>query len=183
MGGALVADLDGANTTVGLNGTGVLIPQTDTSTASFAGSYSLGAQAYNDSRGPDLGGEFDFIGQGSINSGALSGATGLLSDPFFIFNATQPDGTDTAKFVGTATPDPLNAGRYTMKLGVTVAADPVNFTTVIYQAGGGQLFWLDADENGESVFLGSFQQQGSLTGLPAAKKTRAKTKSRPGRLQ
>ncbi len=84
LGGALVADLDGFT----LNGTGVLIPQTDTSTANFAGSYAFGAQAYNDARGPTLGWEFDFVGQGSVNSGALSGASGLLSDPFFIFNAT-----------------------------------------------------------------------------------------------
>ena len=50
LGGALVADLDGSN----LNGTGVLIPQTDTSTASFAGNYAFGAQAYNDFRGARL---------------------------------------------------------------------------------------------------------------------------------
>src|SRR5208283_725478 len=43
LGGALLADLDGFT----LNGTGVLTPQTDTSTASFAGSYAFGAQAYN----------------------------------------------------------------------------------------------------------------------------------------
>ena len=76
-----------------LNGTGVLIPQTDTATASFAGTYAFGAQADNDARGPNLGWEFDFVGQGSVSSGALSGATGLLSDPFFIFNTT-PAGRD-----------------------------------------------------------------------------------------
>jgi len=40
---------------------------------------------------------------------------------------------DSAKFTGTATPDPSNAGRYTLELAVAVAADPVNFDTVIYQ--------------------------------------------------
>ncbi|MFZ3263480.1 MAG: hypothetical protein WA172_05735 [Terriglobales bacterium] len=167
LGGALVADLDGFN----LNGTGVLIPQTDTSTASFAGSYAFGAQADNNPRGPALGWEFDFVGQGTVSGGALNQAAGLLSDPFYIFDATQPDGTDTARFSGTASADPLNAGRYTMKLGITVSADP-DYNAVLYQADGGQLFWLDENKNGDSVFLGPLQQQGSLTALPAAKSAR-----------
>ena len=179
LGGALVADLDGANSSAGLNGTGILIPQTDVKTASFAGNYAFAAQDYHNARGPTLGWEFDFLGQGLISepSGDLSGATGLVSDPSFIFNGTQPDGTDTAKFSGTAAPDPDNPGRYTMKLGLTVAADP-NFNTVIYQAGAGQLFWLDEEENDEGVFLGSLQKQGSLSALPAAKSIRTKARSR-----
>jgi hypothetical protein len=107
----------------------------------------------------------------------LSGATGLISDPFFIFNATPPDGTDTAKFSGAATPDPDNVGRYTIKLGITATGESaVNFVSVIYQASGGQLFLLDEDKNGESVFLGMFQQQGSLAGLPSGRAVRAKSK-------
>ena len=47
-----------------------------------------------------------------------------------------------------------------------------------YQASGGQLFWLDEEENDDSVFLGSLQQQGSLIGLPAAQEAPAKTKSK-----
>jgi hypothetical protein len=178
LGGALVADLDvsSANPT-GVNGTGVLIPQTNTSTADFAGSYAFGAQVYNESRGPALGWEFDFVGQGSINSGALSGASGLLSDPFFIFNATEPDGTDTATFSGTFSPDPVNVGRYRTTLAVTVAADP-DYTVVIYEASDAQLFWLDENANGESVFLGSLQRQGSLIALPAVQKAAAKTESK-----
>jgi hypothetical protein len=172
-GGALLVDLDGFT----LNGTGVLTPQTDTSTGSFAGSYAFGAQAYNNPRGPTLGWEFDLVGQGTVGSLALNQATGLVSDPFFIFNTTPPDGTDTATFSGTAAPDPVNAGRYTMNLDMTLSGDPT-YTTVIYQASGGQLFWLDEDKNGESVFLGPLQQQGSLTGLPAVQKGRAKTKSK-----
>jgi hypothetical protein len=172
LGGALIADLDGANPTTGLNGTGVLIPQTDTSTASFAGSYAFGAQDYNTPRGGDLGWEFDFVGQGSVSGGALSGAAGLLSDPFFIFNPTQSDGTDTASFSGTAKPDTANPGRYTMKLTLGVAADPTSLNTIIYQASGGELFWLDEDVNDNSTFLGMFQQQGSLTGVPGAQNAR-----------
>ncbi|MGA7576468.1 MAG: hypothetical protein WCA97_20980 [Terriglobales bacterium] len=174
LGGALVADLD-----TGLNGTGVLIPQTDTSTASFAGDYAFAAQAYNNPRGPSFGWEFDFVGQGVVSSGALSEAPGLLSDPFFIFNATKPDGTDTASFTGAAVADGANPGRYTInKLSVAVASDPANFATVIYQAGGGQLFWLDEDSNGDSVFLGPLEQQGSLSGLPAGREAVVTRKSK-----
>jgi hypothetical protein len=178
LGGALIADLDAANASGGLNGTGVLIPQTDTSTASFAGSYAFGVQAYNNPRGPNLGWEFDFIGQGSVGGGVFSGATGLLSDPFFIFNPTGQDGTDTAKFTGTAVPDPAHPGRYTMKLAVAVVADPGNFTTVIYQAAGGQLFWLDVQESDLGMFLGALEQQGSLSALPAARRPVSKAKSK-----
>ncbi len=168
LGGALLADLDT------LNGTGVLIPQTDNSTASFAGNYAFGAQAYNVGPPPTetSGWEFDFVGQGSVSGGALSG-TGLLSDPFGIFGITQGDGTDTATFAGTASPDSANPGRYTIPLNVKVAADPT-YSVVIYQADGGYLFWLDENSNGVSVFLGMLQQQGSLTGLPAAQNAPAK---------
>jgi len=179
-GGALMADLDGANATGALNGTGVLIPQTDTSTASFAGRYGFGAQTYFTPDRPDeTGWEFDFVGRASVQGSALGNTTGLVSDPFAFFDSTQTDGTDTANFSGTAVPDPANAGRYTIsKFGIAVAADPVNFNTIIYQASGGQLFWLDEDENDESVFLGSLQQQGSLSALPAAQRPAAKAKSK-----
>jgi hypothetical protein len=174
LGGALIVDLDGFT----LNGSGVLIPQTDTSTASFAGSYAFGAQVYNDFHPSNFGYEFDFVGQGAVGSSALSGATGLLSDPFFAFEATAPDGTDSAKFSGTATPDPVNAGRYAIPLNIAVAADPVKFNSAIYQASGTQLFWVDVDANGESAFLGSLQQQGSLAGLPAVLKAGVKARVR-----
>jgi hypothetical protein len=177
LGGALVADLDGANPDAGLNGTGLLNSQTDTSTASFSGNYAFGAQVYNDPRGPDLGWEFDFVGQGSVSGGSLNGTTGLLSDPFFIFDSTGQDGKDTAGYSGSALPDPVNAGRYTMKLSISVAADPLDFTTVIYQAAGGQLFWLDEEVRDGSVFLGAFEQQGSLSALPAAQRPASTAKS------
>jgi len=48
------------------------------------------------------------------------------------------------------------------------AAGP-NFDMVIYQASGGQLFWLDYDTSLTTVAVGPLEQQGSLTGLPAAK--------------
>jgi hypothetical protein len=159
LGGALVADLD-----LSLNGTGVLIPQTDTSTADFTGNYAFGAQEYF-----DFYYGFDFVGQGPVADLALSG-TGLVSDPFEFFSGDTKDSGVT--FSGTASPDGANAGRYTFPLAITVAGSENDFQVVIYQASGGQLFWLDEDSG--SVFLGLLQQQGSLTGLPAAKRVLAK---------
>jgi hypothetical protein len=162
LGGALVADLDTA-----LNGTGVLTPQTDTSPASFAGNYAFGSQALIP------GVEFDFVGQGSVAGGALSG-TGLVSDPFAFFGAS-PANYSGVTFAGTASPDGTNAGRYTIPLAISVVSgSPFDFSVVIYQASGGQLFWLD--EDGSDVFFGPLEQQGSLTGLPAARKAGAKSK-------
>jgi hypothetical protein len=164
-GGALVADLDGFT----LNGTGVVTPQTDTTTADFTGNYAFGAQEYN----PDDFWEFDVVGQGSVTGGVLSG-TGLVSDPGSYFPGDVIANTGVS-FSGTATPDPVNAGRYTIyPLSITVVAgSPIDFRVAIYQASGTQLFWVDDDTL--SLFLGPIEQQGSLTGLPAAKRGAAKS--------
>ena len=83
-------------------------------------------------------GEFDFVGQGSVTAGALTG-TGLVSDPFAFF--TGDTATNTAvPFAGTATPDGVTAGRYTIPLVATVVSgSPVTLNAVIYQASAGQL--------------------------------------------
>jgi hypothetical protein len=160
LGGALVADFDD------VIGTGVLIPQTDTATLSFAGNYAFGAQDLNEDE------ELDFVGQGSVTAGVLAG-TGLANDQGGFFGK---EGTDTGvTFAGTATPDGANAGRYTLPLAFTAPlADPEDLSVIIYQASGGQLLWLDEEDDG--MFLGSLQQQGSLIGLPAARKSAAKSK-------
>jgi hypothetical protein len=167
LGGALVVDLDQQ-----LTGTGLLIPQTDTATASFAGNYAFGAQDLFSGKFK----EFDFIGQGSVTAGALAG-TGFVSDPDGFF-ATP--GTHTGvTFSGMATPDAVNAGRYTIPLAITLlGSDPDNLAVVIYQASGGQLLLMDENERGMS--LGSLQQQGSLTTMPASKGAEAKVKPNPG---
>jgi hypothetical protein len=161
LGGALIVDLDER-----LTGTGFLIPQTDTSTASFAGNYAFGAQ--------DLFSrkfwEFDFVGQGSVTAGALAG-TGLVSDPGGYFG--RPGTHTGVTFSGIATPDAINVGRYTIPLAITLlGSDPDDLAVVIYQASGEQLLLMDENENGMS--LGSFQQQGSLTTMPASKGAEAK---------
>jgi adhesin/invasin len=158
LGGALVADMDGALA----GGIGVIVPQTDTSTASFTGNYAFGAQDFYNSL------EFDFVGQGAVTSGALSG-TGMLSDPFSSLGASTTDKNVT--FTGTPLADSSNAGRYTMfstnatpnPLNITIGSTTTPFDVVIYQASGGQLFWLNEDVSG--VSLGSLQQQGSLSGI------------------
>ena len=152
---------------------GVVTPQTDTATASFAGNYAFGAQ---DHYTGDPGWEFDFVGQGSVGSGVLTGA-GLVNDPFCFFTSS-PGIYSAVPFSGSATPDPVNVGRYTIPLTFTAAGSSVIFQVVIYQASGEQLFWMDEDydatyannEVGADVFSGSLQQQGALSGLPEARR-------------
>jgi hypothetical protein len=159
-GGGLLLDLD----TLLASGVGLVIPQTDTSAASFTGSYAFGAQDQYDFV------EFDFLGSGSVTSGAFSGLGGL-SDPFMSLGEAKP--TNPADFATTPLPDPSNAGRYTMlstnstpnPLAITIAGNATDFDVVMYQANADQLFWLDEDFT--SVFLGSFQQLGSFPSSPA----------------
>jgi len=188
-GGALVADLDQV-----VVGAGVLVPQTDPSSASFTGNYAFGAQAffYPQTVEP-YGWEFDFIGQGDVyqsgvgnvltGSSGIGTATGDLSDPFYLLSDLNED--TGVGFGGIAAPDPLNLGRYTMYppnlFSIELTATSTSYSVAIYQASGGQLFWVDEDEflafRDESVFGGSLQQQpASLTGLPTANAAAAKVK-------
>jgi hypothetical protein len=169
LGGALVADMD--STLPG--GIGVLIPQTDTSTASFTGRYAFGAQAYN-----ELCCEFDFVGVGGVKNGTLTG-TGFLSDPFFTLGANS---TNTkVLFQGTPLADPSNPGRYTMfqtnptsnPLNISILGTVTPFDVVVYQASGNQLFWMNEDVY--SVFLGSLQTQGWTAGLFSERQTADKS--------
>ena len=169
LGGALVADMDAALP----GGIGVVLPQVDTSTASFTGKYAFAGQGYN-----DFCCEFDLLGLGQVTNGALNGI-GIVSDPFFTFGANATN--SGVGFSGTPLPDTSNPGRYTMSatnptpnpLNMEINGSIIPFEVVVYQASGGQLFWLDDDVF--SVFLGSFQQQGSLTGIPTTAKLANKT--------
>jgi hypothetical protein len=157
LGGAVIVDLDGAIPA----GTGVLVLQTDSATTSFAGNYAFGAQ---DAFG--TGAEFDFVGQGSVTNLALSG-TGDLSDPFGGFSSTAAD-TGVA-FSGTATPDGVNPGRYTMNPTVIQLSGgtPNDCTVAAYQASGGQLFWVNEDT--DSLWLGPLEQQPASPTFPSVK--------------
>jgi hypothetical protein len=158
LGGALIADMDGALA----GGVGVIVPQTDTSPTGFTGNYAFGAQEFYNSL------EFDFIGQGTVTSGAFTG-TGMLSDPFSSLGAGTTN--NNVSFSGTPLADPSNTGRYTMfatnstpnPLNITIGSTTTPFDMVLYQASDGQLFWMNEDVSGVSI--GSLQQQGSLSGI------------------
>ena len=115
-----------------------------------------------------------------MTSGVFTG-NGLLADPFYTLDANATN--LKVGFSGTPLADSSNAGRYTM-LSANPTANPLNikvdgiqtpFDVVVYQASGGQLMWLD--EDAISVFVGSLQRQGSLTGIPATAKTSERLKS------
>jgi hypothetical protein len=176
-GGALVLDLD---TTLS-GGTGALIPQTDTANSSFANNYAVGWQDYNYyTTCGDC--EFDMQAQGTMTAGALS-LTGPVSDPFFTLGLTGTGLYAGSTFSGTPLADTTNLGRYSMlstnvtpnSLATTIDGSAGSFDLVLYQASGGQLFWLNYDTGLLSVFVGPLEQQGSLTGLPLAKKPVSKT--------
>ena len=174
LGGALLLDADPALA----SGIGVVTPQTDakTAVADFNGNYAVGWQNFNSfssNTNQDFV-EFDMLAQGTMASGgALSLTNGLVSDPIETLGLGVT--ATTGSFSGTPLADSANPGRYTMSKSNTTAnplsatIDGANrvFDLSIYQASGAQLYWIETDKDG--VFLGLLEQQGSLTGLPAAR--------------
>ncbi len=172
LGGALIAEMD-AN----LVGIGSIVPQTpaDVSLTTFSGFYAFGGQGDTSE-----GDEFDFVGTATVTPGATTSTfvgEGALSDPA---NALGTGGVEssTATFNATVTPDPVNAGRYTLgPLTVASSAAPPDFDTLTfdtvtaYQASGGQLYWLEVDT--DSYFLGPIEQGTA----PAAGARKAQAKS------
>jgi hypothetical protein len=164
----------------------VLIPQTDNSVTSFTGStntYAFGAQDID-----VFCCEFDFVGEGSFASGVLNG-TGLVSDPTLDLTGDSPTNSGVT-FSAAPLPDPSNLGRYTMlstntvpnPLSLTIGGTVFPLNVVVYQASGSELLWIDQDQSSlGSDFLGSLQQQGSLSGIPAARKDAGnrRTKRKP----
>jgi hypothetical protein len=175
-GGALVNDMDDMLSGV----TGVLVPQTDTAPGSFTGSYAVGIPDYNGFTGVCCL-EFDAVAQGSVTAGTMN-FTGMVSDPFFTLTGMATSSGDT--FTGTPLADGANPGRYSMlstnltpnPLATTVNGAMRNYDLVIYQASGGQLFWLNYDTTNTSVFLGPLEQQAVLArnvkGAAAQKKAK-----------
>jgi len=174
LGGGLVLDMDAVLAGV----TGILTPQTDTTAANFAGNYAVGAQDFNSLSVNCADCELDMVAQGTMTAGGALSLTGLVSDPFLTLTAGTTSTGDT--FSVTPTPDATNAGRYSsFALAATINAVPVTFDVVIYQADGTQLYWLEDDASG--VWIGPITQQGSLAGLPLARKPAAKTQTKPKR--
>ncbi len=174
-GGAVILDLSVLTSGSLAGGTGVLIPQTDTATASFTGNYVAGWQNFNTFTNCNSC-EFDMLAQGSMTEGTLS-LTGDISDPL---KTWSPATTSTGNvFSGSPLADVTNPGHYTMLAGnsppnplnVSPAGRFLTFDLVMYQANGGQLYWLDFDTSFpvSRVFLGALEQQGDLSGVPMAK--------------
>ena len=153
LGGALIAEMD--NSFVGV---GSIVPQTDPSAASFTGTYTFGAQGSGFE-----GGEFDWVGSGTLDpdSGAFSGE-GSLNDPDEIITDSVSL-VPNATFTGTVVADTVNTGRYTIDpfaVSDTAGDFGVNdLSATLYQAEGGQLFWIDMSE--DSVGLGPWETQTS----------------------
>lgn len=170
-GGALLLDLD-TKLPTGMSlagGTGVVTPQTDTATADFNGPYAAGWQEFNQY------GEFDMLAQGTMTSSSETlSLQGIVSDPLSTLTA-NPSETFGDSFGSTPQSDSSNLGRYTMlspnQLQMMITTSPAffdAFDVILYQASQYQLYWLEVDTRG--VFVGPLEQQGSLTGIPAAKR-------------
>jgi hypothetical protein len=152
-----------------------LVPQTDTATTSFAGNYALGLQDLV----PETG-EFDFVGNSTATANSLSGA-GILNDPADVLETTNPLVNSGTSFTSTLVSDGLAQGRYLLDpINVIVGdgAATITYQAVVYQANGGQLFWLEnaADMN-DSVFTGLIQQQTLPLGAAARKAAVKKTQN------
>jgi hypothetical protein len=173
VGGALVLDFDAALS----GGTGVVVAQTDTTATDFNGTYTAGWQDFNNLEAGCGACEFDMIANGTMTSGgALSLTEAEVSDPFTTLDAGATTFTG-ATFTGTPTPDTNNPGRLTLlstdaapggSLVASIGTATIPFDAVIYQASASQLFWVEFDL--DSVFLGSLEVQGSLTGVPAVRR-------------
>jgi hypothetical protein len=170
-GGALVVDLD-----TNLAGSGVMVPQTDNSTASFTGNYGVGFQDLN------VDGEFDFVGNATASGTNFSG-TGTLSDWAGILGVAQVNTGTT--FTSTIAPDLNNQGRYllnpfSMIVGDGAATIPYD-GAIVYQASGQQLFWMENQSDefngliGGSIFSGQIQQQTLPLGADAKKASAKQT--------
>jgi hypothetical protein len=184
-GGALVLDLSLLASGSLAGGTGVLIPQTDTSTSVFANNYVAGWQNFN--LFTNCGScEFDMLAQGSMAEGGALNLTGDISDPFKTWSSSTT--TTGNVFSGSPLADGANPGRYSMwggntppnPLVVTPAGKFASFALVMYQANGGLLYWLDFDTSIplSRVFLGSLEQQGDLSGVPMPKSAAAKPRAK-----
>jgi len=180
MGGALLLDLD-ANLTGGI---GIITPQTDTAIISFDGNYAVGWQDINELDGVQYPREFDMLAQGPMVANGTLNLTGVFSDPFETLTTMGTLSTgDTCQSIPKADND--GTGRYSMleanlpqnplncELYFGSTKVPVNFEVIMYQASGTQLFWYQRSLEPlrpAQLFLGTIEQQGSLNGIPAARK-------------
>ena len=151
-GGDLVLDLSLLSAGSLAGGTGVLIPQTDTATASFAGNYVAGWQNFNTFTNCNSC-EFDMLAQGSMTEGALN-LTGDISDPFKTWSETTTASTGNNFYdCGCGIARDLSWALLDVVGGFKSASRHPLWTNfpdldlVMYQVNGGQLYWLDFDSS------------------------------------
>lgn len=149
-GGALIAEMDDS-----LIGTGSIVPQTDIVVGDFSGDYAGGGSG--NSVLFTSGDEFDFLTLASVTEpgGSFSGLVGL-GDPFEALTDSVTLITD-GSFTGSAVPDESNPGRYDINPLVLASPeiDTINMRVGVYQASGGQLYWVETDE--DTYFGGSLE--------------------------
>jgi hypothetical protein len=188
LGGALLLDQDA----VLAGGTGVIVPQTDTKVADFAGNYGAGWQEFTDFFGNCPNGcESDMVAVGSMTAttGPLT-LSGEVSDPFGSLSPTAvPSETNGDTFTSTPLADTTNAGRWSMltsnnpanQLNGVVNGVNLGFDMDIYQASGTLLFWIELDPAG--VSMGPLEQQGGAfaEALHLKAKPTPNVQAKPGR--
>jgi hypothetical protein len=173
-GGALIAEMDH-----NLVGTGLLIPQTDTTLSDIATSVAFNAQGnglFNDS--DEFLAEFDLLGSSSVTPVAATPGSagppvvaatpatatfageGFIDDPAGIL--TDGGGAlldKSSTFSGTFTDDGSGFGRSTSGTGGFTATSSTEvtagFTVTAYMANPGQFFWVETDV--DQTFAGSIQ--------------------------
>ena len=118
-GGALLLELDTALT----GGIGIITPQTDTSTNSFAGNYAGGWQDVNQLDGVPFPREFDTVSQGSMVANGNMSLIGVVSDPFETLTSAGTLSTgDTFTTIPQVDTAHLGSGRYTMGFDLPLTA-------------------------------------------------------------
>jgi hypothetical protein len=187
LGGALLLDLDATLT----GGIGLITPQTDTAPSAFSGNYAVGWQDINQLDGIVYAPrEFDMLAQGPMVANGALNLTGVFSDPFETLSTLGTLSTgDTCQSKPKA--DNNGTGRYSM-LEANLPQNPLNcilnfgtlvypnFEVIMYQASGTQLFWYQRSLEPlrpAQLFLGPVEQQGSLNGIPSARKRNGTLKS------
>ena len=194
LGAALVLDRDDF-----AQGTGIVVPQGTIASdgSDLNHSYGFGAQAYAGNctwPNPNVGWEYDFVGQGTFASLVFTTGTGGpptpadISDPYAFFVSGTPDEYTAVTIAGTsAAPDA--AGRYAFPSATPFAVGPVggadgstvDFTVVMYEADPGLVFSLEEDTFSE--WLGTFQEMSasSLKAMHLKRGPLVKSQAKPKR--
>jgi hypothetical protein len=123
-----------------LPGTGITAP---------SGNFALTMQTSNTNS------EADAVGVVAISAGGVLSGTDDISDLFQTLSTTALD--PAVAINGTVTLDPVNPGRFTLPLAVTVGSTPPTFSYVLYPASNTQVVVVEIDK--PQYGLGTLQKQ------------------------